>query len=77
MNGKLLDCAVVAAVVVAFFAFAIFHSGIANLLVAWFGLVALGYYNVYVRHDPDAVNATKTGGRLVNHDTTLRAAWRA
>ncbi|MFD6355103.1 hypothetical protein KHQ06_17115 [Nocardia tengchongensis] len=76
MNGKILDCAAVAAVVATFFAFAIFHPGIANLLVAWFGAVTLGYYNVYVRHDPKLVAATRGAERAVDHSTTLRPAWR-
>lgn len=76
MNGRILDCAAVAAVVVTFFAFAIFHSGVANLLVAWFGAVALGYYNVYVRHDPALVDTTRGAERLLDHSTTLRPAWR-
>ncbi|MCU1640189.1 MAG: hypothetical protein JWN03_464 [Nocardia sp.] len=76
MNGKILDCAVVAAVVVTFFAFAIFHPGVGNLLVGWLGAVALGYYSVYVRHDPELVNATRGGERALDHSTTLRPAWR-
>ncbi|MFE3260882.1 hypothetical protein ACFXPS_36685 [Nocardia sp. NPDC059091] len=76
MNGKILDCVLVAVVVIAFFAFAIVNPGIGNLLVAWFGAVALGYYNVYVRHDPKLVAAASGGGRAVNHSATLRPAWR-
>ncbi|MVU82226.1 hypothetical protein GPX89_33945 [Nocardia sp. ET3-3] len=76
MNGRILDSAAVAAVVVTFFAVAIFHSGVANLLVAWFGAVALGYYNVYVRHDRKLVDDTGGTGRPVNHAATLRPAWR-
>ncbi|WP_405135805.1 hypothetical protein [Nocardia sp. NBC_01388] len=76
MNGKILDFAVVGAVVVTFFAFAIFHPGVANLLVGWFGALALGYYSVYVRHDPTLVNATRGGEHTLNHSTTLRPAWR-
>ncbi|MFE3194390.1 hypothetical protein ACFXHA_35675 [Nocardia sp. NPDC059240] len=76
MNGKILDCAAVAAVVVTFFAVAMVHSGVANLLVAFFGAIALGYYNVYVRHDPALVDATRGAEHTLDHSTTLRAAWR-
>lgn len=76
MNGKMLDFTVVAAVVIVFFGFAIFQTGIANLLVAWFGFVGLGYYNAYVRHDRRLVDAAGGGGRAIDHRATLRPAWR-
>ncbi|PSK30753.1 hypothetical protein [Nocardia seriolae] len=76
MNGRILDVAAVGAVVIAFLAFAMFHSGVANLLVAWFGLVALGYYNVFVRHDRTLVDAAHGSARPVDHSATLRPAWR-
>jgi hypothetical protein len=62
MNGKVLDAALIGTLVVAFLAFAIFKPGVGNLLVAWVGLVSLGYYNSLVRHDPK--------------DDSLREAWR-
>jgi hypothetical protein len=52
MNGKLIDTILVAIVVITFFGFAAFHAGIANLIVAYFGAVGLGYYNSLIRHDP-------------------------
>jgi len=79
VNGRLLDFALVAAVAVVFFGFAIFHPGMANAVVAWLGLVGLGYYNAFVRHDPRLVDSiSREGqGQPVDHSTTLRAAWRS
>jgi hypothetical protein len=62
VNGKVLDAALIATFAVVFLGFAIFKPGLGNLLVAWFGLVGLGYYNSFVRHDPK--------------DDSLRQAWR-
>ncbi|GAB2557623.1 hypothetical protein [Nocardia heshunensis] len=76
MNGKILDGVAVAAVVVTFFTVAMVHSGVANLLVAFVGALALGYYNVYVRHNPTLVDATRGAERPLDHSTTLRPAWR-
>lgn len=52
MNGKTIDAILVGIVVVMFFGFAVFHPGVANLLIAYFGAVSLGYYNSLIRHDP-------------------------
>ncbi|RJO74924.1 hypothetical protein D5S18_16055 [Nocardia panacis] len=52
MNGKILDIALWALSAVVWLAVATTHPGIANLLIAYFGAVALGYYNSYVRHNP-------------------------
>lgn len=51
MSGKLIDTILVAIVLITFFGFAAFHAGIANLIVAYFGAVGLGYYNSLIRHD--------------------------
>jgi hypothetical protein len=52
VNGKSIDAILMGSLAVVFFGFAIFHPGIANLIVAWFGLVGLGWYNSLIRHDP-------------------------
>lgn len=62
MNGKLLDATLMATLAVVFLAFAIFKPGLGNLIVAWCGLIGLGYYNSLIRHNPA--------------DDSLRAPWR-
>jgi hypothetical protein len=52
VNGKVLDVALLAAVVIAFFASATFDPGVGTAMIALVGVLALGYYNSYVRHDP-------------------------
>jgi hypothetical protein len=76
MNGKVLDVALVAAVVIAFLASAIFDPGVGTLMIVFFGLVALGYYNSYVRHDRTKGREGLSGERPVDPHDTLRAAWR-
>ncbi|MFF3575197.1 hypothetical protein [Nocardia jiangxiensis] len=76
MNGKMLDFILIAVVAVVFLGFAIFHPGVGNAIVAWLGLVGLGYYNTVVRHDPALVDRLGRLERPVDHSTTLRAWWR-
>ena len=76
MNGKVLDVALVAAVVIAFFASAIFDPGVGTAMIALVGVLALGYYNSYVRHDPTEDREGLRGEPPVDPHDTLRAAWR-
>jgi hypothetical protein len=76
MNGKVLDVALIAAVVVAFFASAIFDPGVGTAMIALVGMLALGYYNSYVRHDPTGDREGLRGEPPVDPHDTLRAAWR-
>jgi hypothetical protein len=59
MNGKLLDAGLLVVWLGALLIVAMVHPGIANFLIAWFGAVALGWYNSLVRHDrvTDALRA--------------------
>jgi hypothetical protein len=52
VNGKVLDVALVAAAVIAFFASAIVDPGVGTAMTALVGVLALGNYSTYVRHDP-------------------------
>jgi len=73
MKGKVLDAALIAVFLIVFFGFAIFHPGVGNLIVALVGLVGLGYYNSFVRHDP-----SRDAGGPSDHTryrNTLRAPW--
>jgi hypothetical protein len=70
MNGKVLDVALVAVVAIAFLASVIFFPGVGTLMIALVGVLALGYYNSYVRHDP-----AEDKPPVDPHDS-LRAAWR-
>jgi hypothetical protein len=76
MNGKVLDVALIAAVAIAILASAIFDLGVGALMIALFGLLALGYYNSYVRHDPTKGREGLRGDPPVDPHDTLRAAWR-
>jgi hypothetical protein len=76
MNGKVLDVALIAAVAIAILASAIFDLGVGALMIALFGLLALGYYNSYVRHDPTKGREGLSGDPPVDPHDTLRAAWR-
>lgn len=51
MNGKLLDAGLLVVWLGTFLIVAMVHPGIANLLIAWCGAIALGWYNSLVRHD--------------------------
>jgi hypothetical protein len=76
MNGKVLDVALIAAVAIAFLASAIFDPGVGTAMIALVGMLALGYYNSYVRHDPTKGREGLTGEPPVDPHDTLRAAWR-
>ena len=76
MNGKVLDVALVAAVAIAFLASAMFFPGVATVMIALGGMLALGYYNSYVRHDPMKDREGLRGKPPVDPHDTLRAAWR-
>ena len=77
MNGKIFGVALVAAVVIAFLVPAIFFPGVGiAMLIALVGVVALGYYNSYVRHDPTKGREGLRGKPPVDPHDTLRAAWR-
>ncbi|MGW4770750.1 hypothetical protein ACWEO2_22250 [Nocardia sp. NPDC004278] len=76
MNGKVLDVVLIVVLAVVFFGFAIFHPGLGNAVVAWVGLVGLGYYNSFVRHDPALERETPDPGRPLDHHQTLRPGWR-
>ena len=76
MNGKVLDVELVAAVVIAFLASAIFFPGVGTLMIGLFGALALGYYNSYVRHDPTKGRKGLRDKPPVDPHDTLRAAWR-
>ncbi|WP_225729771.1 MULTISPECIES: hypothetical protein [unclassified Nocardia] len=62
MNGKILDIGLWVVLAAIWLAVATTHPGVANLLIAYFGLTALGYYNSFVRHR--------------HADDELRPAWR-
>ena len=51
MNGKLLDAGLLVVWLGTFLIVAMVHPGIANLLIAWCGAIALGWYNSIIRHD--------------------------
>jgi hypothetical protein len=51
MIGKLLDAGLLIVWLGTFLIVAMVHPGIANFLIAWFGAIALGWYNTLVRHD--------------------------
>lgn len=76
MNGKVLDFAAVAAFSIILVCFAMFDTGLPTAIAAWLGVICLGYYNVFVRHDRKLVDAARHGGRPFDHSTTLRAGWR-
>ena len=76
MNGKVLDVALIAAVAIAFIAFAIFDPGVGTAIIALVGMLALGYYNSYVRHDPTKGREGLRGNPPADPHDTLRAAWR-
>jgi hypothetical protein len=76
MNGKVLDVALVAAVAIAFLASANFNPGVGTLMIAFGGMLALGYYNSYVRHDRTKGREGLSGEPPVDPHDTLRAAWR-
>jgi hypothetical protein len=90
MNGKVLDVALIVAWAIAFLASANFFPGVGTLMIALGGLLALGYYNSYVRHDRtkdhEGLRDRLRDERPVDHrrDTTtpadphdlLHAAWR-
>jgi hypothetical protein len=76
MNGKVLDVALIAAAVIAFLASAIFDPGVGTAMIALAGMLALGYYNSYVRHDPTEDREGLRGEPRVDPHDTLRAAWR-
>jgi hypothetical protein len=76
MNGKVLDVALIAAVAIAFFASANFDPGVGTAMIALVGMLALGYYNSYVRHDPTKDREGLRGKAPVDPHDTLRAAWR-
>jgi hypothetical protein len=76
MNGKVLDVALIAAVAIAFLASAIFDPGVGTAMIALVGMLALGYYNSYVRHDPTKDREGLRGKPPVDPHDTLRAAWR-
>jgi hypothetical protein len=73
MNGKVLDAALIAVFLIVFFGFAIFHPGLGNAIVAWVGLVGLGYYNSFVRHAPSR-DAGEPSDQT-RYRNTLRAPW--
>lgn len=52
MNGKRLDVTLLLSFYVIFFAVAMIHPGVTNLVIALVGGLLLGYYNSLVRHDP-------------------------
>jgi hypothetical protein len=52
MNGKLIDAALLLVWLGAFLIVAMAHPGLANLLIAWLGAIALGWYNSVIRRDP-------------------------
>ena len=62
MSGKVLDVVLVAGWLAAFIVVAMVHPGLVNGIIAWVGLVLLGWYNTLVRHDP--------------RDDSLRPRWR-
>jgi hypothetical protein len=72
----LVDVALVAAVAIAFLASAIFFPGVATVMIALGGILVLGYYNSYVRHDPAKDHEGLRGKPRMDHHDTLRAAWR-
>jgi hypothetical protein len=76
MNGKVLDVALIAAVAIAFFASAIFDPGVGTAMIALVGMIALGYYNSYVRHDPRGESRRGPRGEPPDPHNSLRAAWR-
>ncbi|MFI5784028.1 hypothetical protein [Nocardia sp. NPDC051570] len=77
MRGKVFDVVLVTAWAVAFFIVAMVHPGIWNAVIAWGGLVVLGYYNSFVRHDRRLEFAKlDTPGRPRDISATLRPAWR-
>jgi hypothetical protein len=51
MNGRLLDAGLPIVWLGAFLIVAMVHPGIANLVIAWCGAIALGWYNSLIRHD--------------------------
>ncbi|RDI60506.1 hypothetical protein DFR76_115136 [Nocardia pseudobrasiliensis] len=77
MKGKVLDAVLVVGFAIAFFTVAIVHPGLGNALIAWGGLVVLGYYNSFVRHDRGLERAQlSVPGRPIDVRDTLRGAWR-
>ncbi|MFI1919593.1 hypothetical protein [Nocardia sp. NPDC020380] len=75
MSGKVLDFVAIAAFSIVLLCFAMFDTGLPTAIAAWLGLVCLGYYNVFVRHDRKLVDATHAN-RPFDHSTTLRAGRR-
>ncbi|MEV1176724.1 hypothetical protein [Nonomuraea sp. NPDC049784] len=52
MSGRTLDLVILGTWAVVFVIVSLVVPGIANLIVAWVGGVALLWYNELVRHDP-------------------------
>ncbi|ATL66835.1 hypothetical protein [Nocardia terpenica] len=76
MRGKVLDIVLLVAWAILFVAVANFAPGVGVALIAWGGIAVLGYYNSFVRHDRALDLGHPALGRRVNHDETLRPAWR-
>jgi hypothetical protein len=76
LNGRVLDRVLVAAVAIVFLVFAMAQPGLANLITGWVGVMALGYYNSYVRHRRGLDPAGLSADQPVDPHDTLRAAWR-
>jgi hypothetical protein len=51
MKGRLLDAGLLVVWLATFLIVGMVHPGIANLLIAWFGAIALGWYNTLIRLD--------------------------
>ncbi|WP_431934391.1 hypothetical protein [Nonomuraea jabiensis] len=52
MNGRTLDLLILSAWALVFVIVSLVVPGIANLIVAWVGGIALLWYDDLVRHDP-------------------------
>lgn len=76
MKGKVLDWTLIVAVAAVFFVVAAVHPGVWNLVVAWVGVMGLGYYNSFVRHDPSRGRGEVGRQAPAPPHETLRPAWR-
>jgi|GEM_PF-4326530 len=74
--GKVLDGVLLVVWAAVFFGLAIAAPGVGVFLAAWGGIVILGFYNSYIRHDRGADRVGPILGRPMNHAGSLRSAWR-
>ncbi|MBU3067618.1 hypothetical protein KO481_39630 [Nocardia sp. NEAU-G5] len=74
--GKVLDAVLLVVWAAIFLGLCIGAPGVGVFLTAWGGIVILGFYNSYVRHDRGADRQGPILGRPMNHTQSLRAAWR-